>query len=170
MGREPALVVVKTEQAGGVSHEQAAHQAQVRPGGPGPAERLGRPVGAGRRAPKSISLEAYHRDVLRSWHALDLNGDGYITRQELRALPRQAQGMLGSLRRADTDGDGRLSFKEVVAARMAAFEAADTDGNDELSPAEIEAYEARLSAERAAERPAKKGAKAEKAEKAVARP
>ncbi len=115
--------------------------------------------------PKSISLEAYHRDVLRSWHALDLNGDGYITRQELRALPRQAQGMLGSLRRADTDGDGRLSFKEVVAARMAAFEAADTDGNDELSPAEIEAYEARLRAERTAEK-SQKSNKAEKAEKA----
>jgi hypothetical protein len=112
---------------------------------------------------RPISLETYHRDVLRSWHALDLNGDGYISKQELRALPRAAQGMLASLRRADSDGDGRLSFKEVVAARMAAFEAADTDGNDELSPAEIEAYDARLSAERPAQKP-------QKSDKAMARP
>ena len=77
--------------------------------------------------------------------------------------------MLGSLRRADTDGDGRLSFKEVVAARMAAFEAADTDGNDELSPAEIEAYEARLRAERTAQK-SQKSNKAEKVDKASPRP
>lgn len=122
---------------------------------------LGAPAAEPPKPPKPISLEAYHRDVLRSWHALDLDGDGYITQQELRALPRQAQGMLGSLRRADADGDSRLSFKEVVAARMAAFEAADADGNDELSPAEIQAFEARLRAERSAKQ-ADKGAKAGK--------
>ncbi|QPF72470.1 hypothetical protein G8A07_05665 [Roseateles sp. DAIF2] len=96
----------------------------------------------------SVTLEEYHRDLLRSWHALDLDGDGYITRAELKSLPRKAQGMLGSLRRSDSDGDGRLSFKEVVATRMAAFEAADLNQDDVLSKDEIEAYEAKLRSER----------------------
>lgn len=96
------------------------------------------------RAADGITREAFHKDVLKSWHALDLDGDGYITQAELKTLPKDAQRMLAALKRADTDGDGRLSFKEVVAARMAAFEAADGNDDDVLSPAEVKAYEARL--------------------------
>lgn len=104
--------------------------------------------GIARAAEGEVTLDEFRKDVLRSWHALDLDGDGYITQAELKALPKGARGMLGSLKRADTDGDGRLSFKEVVAARMAAFEAADTNGDDRLSKEEIAAYEAKLRAER----------------------
>lgn len=89
-----------------------------------------------------ISLDEFHKDVTRSWHALDLDGDGYVTEAELKSMPRGARGMLGSLRRADADKDKRLSFKEVVAVRMAAFDAADTDKDDRLSKDEIEAYQA----------------------------
>lgn len=96
------------------------------------------------QAADGITREAFHKDVLKSWHALDLDGDGYITQAELRSLPKDAQRMLAALQRADADGDGRLSFKEVVAARMAAFEAADTNDDDVLSPAEVKAYEAKL--------------------------
>lgn len=89
-----------------------------------------------------ISLDEFHKDVTRSWHALDLDGDGHITAAELKSMPRGARGMLGSLRRADVDKDKRLSFKEVVEVRMAAFDAADTDKDDLLSKQEIEAYQA----------------------------
>jgi hypothetical protein len=95
-------------------------------------------------AADGITREAFHKDVLKSWHALDLDGDGYITQAELKSLPKDAQRMLAALQRADTDGDGRLSFKEVVAARMAAFDAADSNGDDVLSAAEVKAYEAKL--------------------------
>lgn len=110
-------------------------------------------AGAWAAADGSVTLDEYHQDLVKSWHALDLDGDGYITRAELKALPRKAQGMLGTLRRADTDGDGRLSFKEVVSARMAAFEAADTDGDDVLSAAEIKAYEDKLRQQRGKKKP-----------------
>lgn len=89
-----------------------------------------------------ISLDEFHKDVTRSWHALDLDGDGHITEAELKRMPRGARGMLGSLRRADADKDKRLSFKEVVEVRMAAFDKADTDQDDRLSKEEIEAYQA----------------------------
>lgn len=109
---------------------------------------LGLSSGPARAADEEVSLDDFRKDVLRSWHALDLDGDGYITQAELKSLPKGARGMLGSLRRADTDGDGRLSFKEVVAARMAAFDAADTNGDDRLSKDEIAAYEVKLRAQR----------------------
>ena len=41
----------------------------------------------------------------------------------------------------DKDGDGKLSFKEVVETRMAYFDAADTDQDDQLSLPECVAYE-----------------------------
>lgn len=91
-----------------------------------------------------ISLDEFHKNALQAWRALDRDGDGYITREELAPLPRTLRlSLLGSLRRADTDGDLRLSFKEVMAARMADFDAADANHDDRLSLAEVLAFEAR---------------------------
>lgn len=85
-----------------------------------------------------ISLEEFHKNALVAFNALDTDHDGFISQQELEPLPRALRrSLLGSLRHADTDGDLRLSFKEVMAARMADFAAADADGDGRLSLAEV---------------------------------
>jgi hypothetical protein len=64
------------------------------------------------------------------------------------------------IRRADQDGDGRLSFREVVEARMRSFDEADTDRNDRISLDEALAFDKRLEAlrtERRESRAAQRG-------------
>lgn len=91
-----------------------------------------------------ISLAEFHKNALQAWHTLDTNRDGWIDLKELSVLPKVLRvSLLGSLKRADRDGDLKLSFKEVMNARMADFEAADTNQDDRLSLAEVLAFEAR---------------------------
>ena len=50
--------------------------------------------------------------------ALDGNGDGLLTRDELQRLPRQMRGMRQDMAaRIDTDGDGAWSLAELQAVR-----------------------------------------------------
>jgi hypothetical protein len=102
-----------------------------------------------------ISLAEYQRDVARSWAALGPDATGYVKLDDLAALPGLRRSVLERLRQADADGDGRLSFKEVVAARMAQFDAADLDRDDRLSMKECIDHERKLSAEQRAQRRAK---------------
>lgn len=99
-----------------------------------------------------ISLEEFHRDIVRSWAALGPDASGYVSLADLAAIPGMRRSVVDRLKRADTDGDGRLSFKEVVAARMAHFEEADTDRDDRLSMKECVDQERRLAARARAER------------------
>ena len=99
-----------------------------------------------------ISLAEFHKDVLHSWRALDADGDGYITRDEVQRLPQHGPGLYRSLQRADRNGDGKLSFKEVVDARMDYFDRADTDADDLLSLAEVMAYRQRNAGDTATRR------------------
>jgi hypothetical protein len=94
-----------------------------------------------------IGLDEYHRDIARSWAALGPDATGYVKLEDLAAIPGLRRSVLERLRRADTDGDGRLSFKEVVTARMAQFDAADLDRDDRLSMKECVDHERKLSAE-----------------------
>lgn len=101
-----------------------------------------------------VDLGEFQKDVVRGFHAIDRDRDGHLGLDELRATrlntrsgDRVAQAML---RAHDSDGDGRLSFREVVVGRMAYFEEADTDRDDRLSASEAQAYDARMR-ERAAE-------------------
>jgi Ca2+-binding EF-hand superfamily protein len=80
-----------------------------------------------------VSLDEFHQDVLSSWRALHPDASGYVIVTDLEAIPGMGRGMIERLKRADTDGDGKLSFKEVVMVRMAYFEAADTNNDDMLS-------------------------------------
>lgn len=90
-----------------------------------------------------ISLAEFHKNALLAWHTLDTNRDGWIDLRELSVLPQVLRvSLLGSLKRADSDGDLKLSFKEVMNARMADFDAADTNRDDRLSLAEVLAFEA----------------------------
>jgi hypothetical protein len=94
-----------------------------------------------------ISLDEYHRDIARSWAALGPDATGHVRLEDLSAIPGLRRSVLERLRRADTDGDGRLSFKEVVTARMAQFDAADLDRDDRLSMKECVDHERKLGAE-----------------------
>jgi hypothetical protein len=80
-----------------------------------------------------VSLEEFHQDVLQGWRALDPNNTGYIIIADLSSIPGLGKDMIERLKSADTDGDGKLTFKEVVKARMAYFEAADTNNDDRIS-------------------------------------
>ena len=94
-----------------------------------------------------IALDEYHRDIARSWAALGPDATGHVRLEDLTAIPGLRRSVTERLRRADTDGDGRLSFKEVVTARMAQFDAADLDRDDRLSMKECVDHERKLSAE-----------------------
>lgn len=93
-----------------------------------------------------VDLAEFHKDIVNAFHALDLNRDGYITINEIRSIPdrRRVELLLVVLRKRDTNRDSRLSFKEVVAARMAFFESADRNNDDRLSLAEVTEYDAKL--------------------------
>lgn len=76
--------------------------------------------------------------------AADLNGDGYLSQDELVAnAPTGARIFVGRLiARADADGDGRLTIVEMrnaVPDREAMFDEMDTDNSGGLTKAELEA-------------------------------
>lgn len=89
----------------------------------------------------NVSLDEFHQDIVQGWHSLGPDAEGYVHLSHLSQLPRIDKGQLRRLAAADKDGDGKLSFTEVVQARMAYFEAADVDQNDRLSLQECMAYE-----------------------------
>lgn len=91
-----------------------------------------------------IDIDEFHKDVVRGFHALDHNRDGYISAEEIRSIPdkTRVEFILKMLKIADKDGDGKLSFREVVERRMAFFDAADFDKDDRLSMTEVIAYDA----------------------------
>lgn len=80
-----------------------------------------------------VSLDEFHQDVVNGWRALPADASGYVVIGDLAAIPGMGRGMVERLKSADTDGDGKLSFREVVMARMAYFEVADTNNDDRLS-------------------------------------
>ncbi|WP_255593368.1 EF-hand domain-containing protein [Acidovorax sp. sic0104] len=89
----------------------------------------------------TVSLDEFHQDIVQSWHSLGPDAAGYVNLAQLAQVPRIGKGRLKRLAASDKDGDGKLSFKEVVETRMAYFEAADTNQNDELSIQECVTYE-----------------------------
>jgi hypothetical protein len=123
-------------------------------------------AGAGARAPGSsqrirlacmaadrnhdgrISLEEFHQEVTRGWHALPQDASGHVVLAELANIPGMDRRAVERLKQADRDSDGRLSFKEVVAARMAMFDAADADSSDSISIDECVATERKMRARR----------------------
>jgi len=91
-----------------------------------------------------VSLDEFHQDVLGSWRALQPDASGYVVIADLASVPGMTKGMIERLKRANTNGDGKLSFKEVVTARMAYFEAADTNNDDRLSMQECIDHQRKL--------------------------
>lgn len=108
-----------------------------------------------------VSLDEFHKDIVRSFHALDFDRDGYITQGEVRSLPDPdlVKQMMRMLRRADKDNDGRLSFREVVEARMSYFDQADTNRDDRLSLDEALNFDRQLEALRLERREQRRAAR-----------
>lgn len=106
----------------------------------------------------SVDLDEFHKDVVNGFHALDHNRDGYITVEEKRAIPDKGRVdlMLVMLKAADKNGDGRLSFIEVVEVRMAYFDQADANKDGRLSLGEVVAFDAAGAQRIPAAAPAKK--------------
>ena len=109
-----------------------------------------------------VSLDEFHKDVVKSFRSLDFDGDGFITLSELEGLsgPEQAKVLRRLMRRVDTDGDGKLSFREVVVARMKYFDEADTNRDDQISLEEALAFDANMEQKMAQAREARKAARA----------
>jgi Ca2+-binding EF-hand superfamily protein len=89
----------------------------------------------------SVSLDEFHENIVQSWHNISPDGTGYVQLADLAKVPGMGKGRLKRLAAIDKDGDGKLSFKEVVETRMAYFDAADADKNDQLSINECVAHE-----------------------------
>ncbi len=102
-----------------------------------------------------ISLEEFHKDVLHSWHVLDVDRSGYLTKESVETIPDHGKGIWRALSRLDRDKDGKISFKEVVEARMSYFDTADIDGDERLSVSETLAYQRKVALERAQRRAAR---------------
>ena len=85
-------------------------------------------------------------DTEPGWQAISLPSAGPLQLMAGRRSPDNAEAVLvgfptARLAAADKDADGKLSFSEVVQARMAYFEAADGNQDDLLSLQECIAYE-----------------------------
>ena len=155
-----ALGLCGTAQAQTTATARPAAAASAAGSGTGAAARQGGGSGAEQACRAAdhnhdgyIDLDEYRRDITRSWAALGPDATGYVKLEDLAAVPGLRRSVLERLKRADTDGDGRLSFKEVVTARMAQFDAADLDRDDRLSMKECVDYERKLAAELRAQRP-----------------
>jgi hypothetical protein len=105
-----------------------------------------------------VDLEEFHKDVVNGFHTLDHNRDGYISLEEIRAIPDKGRVdlLLATLKTADKNGDGRLSFLEVIEVRMAYFDKADTNKDERLSLGEVIAFDAASAQRMPAAAPAKK--------------
>lgn len=92
-----------------------------------------------------VSLDEFHKDIVKSWHALDLDHNGDIERSELESIPDRGavRAMLRLLQRSDSNSDQKLSFKELVEARMAFFDEADADHDDRLTLSEALDFDAK---------------------------
>jgi hypothetical protein len=73
--------------------------------------------------------------------AIDANRDGQVSFEELRAARAAAHGERGKafMKRIDTDGDGKVSRNEALAAAAARFDAADANKDGFLTPEEMKA-------------------------------
>jgi len=82
--------------------------------------------------------------------AIDKDTDGSLSAEELAAAPQgpggggRRGGPGGGMRRADTDGDGKVSKAEYVAAQLRRFDMQDGNKDGQLTKAERDAARAEM--------------------------
>ena len=79
--------------------------------------------------------------IAERFDEIDANRDGQVSFEELRASRKHGHGhgRGGHLKRMDTDGDGKLSRNEALAAAAARFDAADANKDGFVTPEEMKA-------------------------------
>jgi Ca2+-binding EF-hand superfamily protein len=98
--------------------------------GPSPPFRATDANGDGR-----IDRAEYHNRMMDAFFLLDLDKDGYLTRNEVAGVTAEA------IRAADGDSDGKLTAMEYINERFKEFEAADRNRDGGLSHVEVEVYD-----------------------------
>lgn len=93
-----------------------------------------------------VSLDVFHQHVVIGGNALPADPRGYVFISQLSAVPGMPRGLADRLKAADADADGKLSFREVVTARMAYFDAADANRDDRLLMQECADHQRKLQA------------------------
>lgn len=91
------------------------------------------------------SVESAIARVTEKAHALDTNGDGYLSEEETRK-GRQSLGPLYDRvhRRVDRNGDGRVSVQEYIDAQADELRQADANNDGWISRDEARAHQRRL--------------------------
>ena len=91
------------------------------------------------------SVESAIERITEKAHALDVNGDGWLSEEET-SKGRKNLGPLYDrvLRRVDLNGDGRVSVDEYIEAQAEEIRRADSNGDGWVSPEEARAQKRRL--------------------------
>lgn len=89
---------------------------------------------------RQVTLAEFHHDIEVSWAGLPRNKKGEVQVSAVEAVPGMPAAIAQRIRSADANQDGQLTFREVVAARMAYFDQADADKNNQVSVQECMDY------------------------------
>jgi hypothetical protein len=86
--------------------------------------------------PASLSRAEFGTEVVKRFHQLDRDGDGYLSPEEWPHSPER-------FRREDTNGDGKISADEFGQAALARFDARDTNHDGVVTAPEWYAWKAK---------------------------
>ena len=95
----------------------------------------------GKGMPTTMTVEQATQRANAHATAMDSNQDGVIDADEFAAFHerQRAERMKDRFARFDTNGDGKVTVEEFVAARTARMATLDTDGDGVISPEEFRA-------------------------------
>ena len=90
----------------------------------------------------TVSRADEQKQAEERFDALDTDHDGSLSAKEQAAAQNQRGPGGGGLRRADTDGDGKIGKQEYVDAQLRRFDMRDADKDGQLTKAERDAARA----------------------------
>lgn len=85
-----------------------------------------------------IDRAEYQRRMVEVFYFADTNKDGFVTVAELEAIEKVDP---KAFKKADRNGDGKLTVDEFVTYRMIQFDEADTNKDGVLTREEVEAWQ-----------------------------
>ena len=87
-----------------------------------------------------IDRAEYQRRMVEVFYFADKNKDGVVTVEEIAAIETVDE---AAFKKADKNGDGKLSLNEFVTYRVIQFDEADTNHDGVLTVEEVKAWETR---------------------------